>query len=233
MEASGPLNLGLFFNYVDITAFGDIRYLVIPDSTTFNLTLTFDFLFDEGSLNAMADSLKLSDLEGLDVTRKDYQAFLDYNMSEADSKDMKNDISIYGNIRRLPEELIHTMVLTDVNLYWNSFTNSYISKGPIGVMSLGGNAVNRYLKGNLELIRRRSGDVITLYLEVNPMQYYFFDYRNGIMQTISSDMVYNNRISDLKPEKRMMSKPGLEEAYEFLLSSRRKLIDFLRRMESL
>ncbi len=43
------------------------------------------------------------------------------------------------------------------------------------------------LTGYLELIRRRSGDVISLYLEINPMQYYFFDYRNGIMQTISSD----------------------------------------------
>jgi hypothetical protein len=98
-------------------------------------------------------------------------------------------------------------------------------------MSLGKNAVNRYLNGNLELIRRRSGDVISLYLEVNPMQYYFFDYRNGIMQTISSDMIYNNRINDLKQEKRVMNKPGLEETYEFLLSSRRKLIDFIRRME--
>jgi hypothetical protein len=152
-------------------------------------------------------------------------------MGEAQSKDLKDDISIYGNIRRLPEELVHTIVLTDINLYWNSFTNSYISRGPIGVMSLGKNAVNRYVNGNLELIRRRSGDVITLYLELSPMQYYFFDYRNGIMQTISSDMVYNNRINDLKQEKRMLNKPGLEETYEFLLSSRRKLIDFIRRME--
>jgi hypothetical protein len=231
LEASGPLNLGLSFNYVDLKSYGDIRYLVIPDSTNLNVTLAFDFLFYEAALNAMADSLVLSDLKGLDVTGKSYQDFLDYMMGATESKDLKDDISIYGNIRRLPEELIHTMVLTDINLYWNSFTNSYISRGPIGVMSLGRNPVNRYLNGNLELIRRRSGDVISLYLEVNPMQYYFFDYRNGIMQTISSDMVYNNRINDLKQEKRMQSKPGLEETYEFLLSSRRKMIDFIRRME--
>jgi hypothetical protein len=231
MEASGSLGLGLFYNYVDLKSYGDIRYMVVPDSTTLNLTLAFDFLFYEASLNAMADSLSLSDLKGLDVTRKSYQDYLDYSMGEAEAKDLKDDISIYGNIRRLPEELVHTIVLTDVKLYWNPFTNSYISRGPIGVMSLGKNAVNRYLNGNLELIRRRGGDAITLYLEVNPMQYYFFDYRNGIMQTISSDMVYNNRIETLKQEKRVMNKPGLEETYEFLLSSRRKLIDFLRRME--
>jgi hypothetical protein len=231
IEASGPLSLGLFFNYVDLKSFGNIKYLAIPDSTIFNLTLAFDFLFYEAALNALADSLILSDLKGLDVTRKDYQDYLQYEMGEEESKNLNADISIYGNIRRLPQELEHTIVLTDLNLYWNSFTKSYISRGPIGIMSIGKNAVNRYVNGNLELIRRRSGDVISLYLEVSPMQYYFFDYRNGVMQTISSDMTYNNRIETLKPEKRMTSKPGLEETYEFVISSRRKLIDFLRRME--
>jgi hypothetical protein len=231
MDASGPLSLGLFFNYVDLKTYGSIDYMVVPDSTSFNLTLAFDFMFNESELNAMADSLVLSDLKGLDVTRKQYQDFLQHEMGQEDAKSLNDEISIYGNMRRLPEELAHTFVLTDVNLYWNSVTKSYISRGPIGIMSIGKNAVNRYVNGNLELIRRRSGDVISLYLEVNPMQYYFFDYRNGVMQTISSDMTYNNRLETMKPEKRMMSKPGLEETYEFVISSRRKLVDFLRRME--
>jgi hypothetical protein len=231
MEASGPMGLGLSFNYVTMTDFGDIRYMVIPDSTTLNLTLTFDFLFYDGSLNCMSDSISKSNLKGLDVTRKDYQAFLDYAIGKAKSKGLKEDISLYGNVRRLPDELIHTIVLTDVNLYWNSSTNSYISKGPIGVMSLGRNPVNRYMNGHLELIRRRSGDMFTVYLEINPAQYYFFDYRSGIMQAISSDNEFNNRISEVKQDKRVQSKPGLEETYEYLVSSRRKMIDFLRRME--
>ena len=231
IQASGPVNLGLSFNYVDLLCFGDINYLVIPDSTNLKLTLAIDFFFSEAALNAMADSLILSDLKGLDVTRKDYQGFLQYSMGDEEAKSLNADMSIYGTIRRMPEKLTHTLVLTDVNLYWNSFTKSFISRGPIGIMSIGGNAVNRYARGNLELIRRRSGDVISLYLEVSPMQYYFFDYRNGVLQTISSDLTYNGRLEDLKPEKRMKSKPGLEETYEFVISSRRKLIDFLRRME--
>ncbi len=231
MEASGPMGLGLSFNYVTMTNFGNIRYMIIPDSTTLNLTLTFDFLFYDGSLSIMADSITKSDLKGLDVTRKDYQDFLDYAIGKAKSKSLKEDIGLYGNIRRLPDELNHTIVLTDVSLYWNSSTNSYISKGPIGVMNLGRNPVNRYMNGHLELIRRRSGDIFTLYLEINPMQYYFFDYRAGALQAISSDNEFNNRINEVKQEKRQLTRPGLEETYEFMVSSRRKMIDFLRRME--
>jgi hypothetical protein len=231
VESVGPVGLGLSYSYVDLKGFGDAKYMVVPDSTIFNLTLTFDFPFYEPNLNTMADSLVKSDLKGLDITGNDYQDFIQYAMGVEESKDLKDDISIYGNIRRLPEKLAHTIVLTDVNLYWNSFTKSYMSQGPIGIMSIGKNPVNRYARGYLELIHRRSGDVISLYLEINPLKYYFFDYRNGILQTISSDETYNSRINTLKPEKRMLVKPGIGEPYEFVVSDRRKMIDFIRRMQ--
>jgi hypothetical protein len=231
VESRGPVGLGLSYNYVDLNGFGDVKYLVVPDSTVFNLTLTFDFPFYEPNVNTMADSLVRSDLKGLDITRQDYQDFIQYAMGSEDSKDLKDDISMFGNVRRLPEKLSHTIVLTDVNLYWNSFTKSYMSQGPIGIMSVGKNPVNRYAKGYLELIHRRSGDVISLYFEINPLKYYFFDYRNGILQTISSDDTYNNRINTLKPEKKTMVKPGVEEPYEFVVSDRRKMVDFIRRMQ--
>jgi hypothetical protein len=51
------------------------------------------------------------------------------------------------------------------------------------------------------------------------------------MQTISSDNLYNDRINALKPEKRMQTKPGVEEPYEFLVTNRSKMIEFLRRMQ--
>lgn len=231
VESNGPVGLGLSYNYVDLKGFGEVKYLIVPDSTIFNLTLTFDFPFYEPDLNTMADSLVKSELKGIDITRKNYENFIDYELGAAESKNFKEDVSTFGTMRRLPEKLAHSIVLTDVNLYWNSLTKSYMSQGPIGIISVGKNAVNRYAKGYLELIHRRSGDVISLYLEINPLKYYFFDYRNGIMQTVSSDNIYNNRINTLKPEKRMMTKPGIEEPYQFVVSDKRKMIDFIRRMQ--
>jgi hypothetical protein len=228
---NGPAGLGLNLNYVDLKSYGQIRYLTIPDSAMMNLSMTFDFLFYDPALNMIADSMSKADLSGVDITGRNYQGFLEFIMGKSKADDMKNEIGLYGNIRRMPEELVHTLVLTDVNLFWNSETNSYISRGPIGVLGVGRNVINRYVKGTLEIIRRRSGDVISLYLELTPQQWYFFDYRNGIMQTIASDMEYNSRIESVKQEKRMISKPGVEETYEYVVSSRRKLVDFLRRME--
>jgi hypothetical protein len=231
LESFGPLGLGLAFNYVTLKSFGDIKYIIVPDSTVMNLTLSLDFLFYDGCMSIMADSLNKAELTGLDISRRDYLSYIDYSLDKDKAKDIKDDIANYGRIRRLPDEMDHRIVLTDVNLYWNSFTNSYISKGKIGIMSIGKDPVNRYVDGYLELIRRRSGDVISLYLEITPMQYYFFDYRNGIMQSISSDNEFNNRINETKQEKRVQSIPGLDEQYEFLVSTNRRVIDFIRRME--
>jgi hypothetical protein len=231
VDYTGPIGLGLFYNYVDLQGFGDVKYLIVPDSTTFNLTITLDFPFYETALKMVTDSLVKADLKGLDITRKGYDDFIQYALGAEGSKDLRNEISSSGGMRRLPEKLGHTLVLTDVNLYWNSTTKSYMSQGPIGIISIGKDPVNRYAKGYLELIHRRSGDVISLYFEINPLKYYFFDYRNGTLQTISSDNLYNDRINALKPEKRMLTKPGLEEPYEFLVTNRSKMVEFLRRMQ--
>ena len=231
MESSGPISLGLSYNFVTVNSFGDVKYLIVPDSAIMNLTFTFDFLFYDGVLMVMADSISKTNLKGIDITGTEYHAFLEHALGKEAARDMRDDILNSGKIKRLPDALIHKIVLTDVDMYWNDETNSYISRGPIGVMSLGKDPVNRYMNGYLELIRRRSGDVITLYLEVTPMQYYFFDYRNGIMQAISSDNEFNSRINETKQEKRVMSIPGLDEQYEYVVSTSRRVIDFLRRME--
>lgn len=231
LDSRGETSLGLNMNYVDITAFGETQYLVIPDSANFNLSITLDFMFYESALNMIADSIMRAGLPGVDITSSGYQGFLDLMIGGEQAREMQNEIGLYGNIRKMPEELVHTLVLTDLDLYWNTETNSYLSRGPIGVLGVGRNILNRYVNGTVEIIRRRSGDVLTIYLEVSPQQWYFFDYRNGIMQTLASDMEYNSRIESLKPEKRMINKGGTEEPYEFVISSRRKVIDFLRRLE--
>jgi hypothetical protein len=232
MIAAGRLNLGLDFGYVDHKSYGDILFMIGPDSLILNVSLVFDFFFDESSLSKLADSLVLVDLKGLDPANPRYQAFLLDYLGEKKFNELKNDISIYGTIRRLPEELVHTFVLTDVNLTWNPATTSYISKGLIGISNIGETPVNRYVKGYIELIRRRAGNVMTIYFELSRGQWYFFDYRNEVMQTLSSDMEYNTRIADLKLDKRSINKSGMEFPYEYTVSSRRKMIDFLVKMET-
>lgn len=231
-NASGPLNLGMKYDYVDMITFGDISHMIVPDSTVLNLTMSIDFLFYEGCLTIMADSLDQANLKGLDVARKNYQDFIDYMLGSG-AVDFKDQVANFGRARRMPDALGKTLILTDVNLYWNSFTNSYISRGPIGVLSVGRNAVNRYVNGYIELMRRRSGDAMSVYLEIAENKYYYFDYKNGQMQALSHDKEFNSRINEVKQEKKEMIRPGSDFKYEYFIADKRKMIEFIRKMESL
>jgi len=44
-------------------------------------------------------------------------------------------------------------------------------------------------------------------------------------------MEYNARIADIKPDKRILRDDNRVEQYEYVISTRRKRIDFLRRMD--
>jgi len=230
VETFGQVDMGLDFGYIDVLSYGKIRYLIVPDSSLFNLTISLDFFFDDNIMNLMSDSLTFADLQGIDVSSPGYSAIMTQMLGPQKAAELREDIAVYGTMRRIPDELIHTIVLTDVNMVWNSVTNSYISTGPIGVMSIGRNVVNRYINGHLEIIKRRAADVLTLYLEPSPSQYYFFDYRADIMQAISSDFTFNDRIESIKQEKRMTTRPEAEFPYEYTVSTRRKVLEFLRRM---
>jgi hypothetical protein len=227
----GQIDLGLDFGYINILSYGKIDYLIVPDSTMFNMAITLDFMFDESSMSMMADSIGVADLKGIDIAGPQYVSTLRQLIGSEKTAELKKDMDVYGTMRRIPEEMIHTIVLTDVNMYWNSATNSFVSRGPIGVLGIGRNVVNRYVSGYIELVKRRADDVLTIYLELNSSQYYFFDYRADIMQATSSDFRFTDRIEGLKPEKRTQTKPEEEFPYEFTVSTRRKVLEFLRRME--
>jgi len=124
--------------------------------------------------------------------------------------------------------------LNKVNFRWNRPTASLVSYGDIGVFSIGDEVVNRMVPGYVEIERKASGyGVVNVYFELENGKWYFFSYRNYIMQAISSDEGFNNEILNLGEDRRMMHSRDDETPYEFVISSRRKMVDFIRKMEEI
>ena len=92
--------------------------------------------------------------------------------------------------------------------------------------------VNRAVPGYIEIERKASGfGEVNIYFELPDNQWYFFSYRNYILQAISSDEGFNNEILNLGEDKRIIHSREEDVPYEFVISSRRKMIDFKRKME--
>jgi hypothetical protein len=103
--------------------------------------------------------------------------------------------------------------------------------GAIGIGNVGKDQINKYVKGNLQIIKKRSGDVFTLYLELDDAEWYFFTYSNNLMQAYSSIKTFNDFITMEKPKNRRLDAEKGVPAYSYYLSTERKKADFLKRMQ--
>ena len=92
---------------------------------------------------------------------------------------LKEEMNLFGSARNIPKEFVYELVLNDVNLYWNESTSSFRSTGKIGIGFIGPQPVNLYVEGFIELQRRRTGDLIDIYLKADQSTWYYFSYFRG------------------------------------------------------
>ena len=145
---------------------------------------------------------------------------------------MLNELNTTGQIKRPPAEIIQTITLSNLEMVWDENLKSFLSEGQIGVAGISRDPVNRMANGYLEIGKRRTGDILNLYIEVSKTEWFFFSYGNGVMQAISSDNEFNAILASLKEDKRSIKTKGTEEAYQFIISTPERRIAFMRKMQS-
>jgi len=180
----------------------------------------------------MAEALAEDEtVEGIDYNRTTYER----GLSELIGKDLADksisEINLYGKYKKMPAALVHTLVFSDLKMYWNDTTGSYLSRGPIGLSNVNKRQVHKSLKGYIEILKKRTGDVFTIYLEATEDKWYFFTYQRGLMQAISSNEDFNTIVKEVKATKRKLATKG-GAPYQFIISSVRKKKTFLNKFNS-
>ena len=123
------------------------------------------------------------------------------------------------------------MLFSDLNLSFNKDLRSFISQGLIGISNLGNASVNKYVKGYIEIGKRRQGDILNIYLEPDDSQWYFFTYANGTMQALSSNKTFNDKLVGLKESQRLIKGGKGLPSYQFIIGTADKKAIFLRKMK--
>jgi hypothetical protein len=232
MEGIGPADFSLSMPFMDIRTYGTINYNIIPDSVSLNLFLRFNFIFDSKLLEMMADSLNTTNQKALNLSEGNYSGAIKQLLNSQDAGKIENEIALYGYPRKVPDELQKTLVISEVHLKYQESTNSFISVGPIGISNINQTAINKYVNGYLEIEKGRTSSAFSLYLQLNSKQWYYFDFKNGVVQAISSSVEFNDNLMSISDKKRIKLDQTTGEQYEFVISTRRKVADFLNRMQA-
>ncbi len=232
LTSQGQFSLGAELGRVKMGVFGTSKYYIIPDSTSFDLVIALDFPFDDKALSMMAENINGKNLMGVNLVRPEYLKALTDILGDKEAEKVISDLRLFGKFRRYPSELEHTFLFTDVKFKWNYATRSFVSYGPIGIGCIGKTQVNKFVDGFIEIERKRTGDVISIYIEFeNGKNWYFFNYRNNLMQTFATNTEYNTIIQELKEDKRTVKQDKEGQEYSFIISNLRKKADFLMRVK--
>ena len=89
--------------------------------------------------------------------------------------------------------------------------------------------MNKKYEGYVEIVKKRSGDLLDIYLKIDNRNWYYFGYSRGVLQTLSSNQQYISLIKDQKVKERRLKVGRGETSYLYLLSTDRKKNMFLRR----
>jgi hypothetical protein len=233
-EASGPLTLGVDLGQVKLNGAGTFIHELRSDTIMGSVLLTIDFFMDPKSLDFLAKSINnASGLEPVNYGDPTFRRAFKYLVGKTVGEDLLNQISLTGKWKKIPDPLLHTLVLTNVDFAWNPATGSYQSKGKIGIGNIMGEPINKKMNGLVEVIHRRGGDVLSIYLEVDRQNYFFFTYSRGVLQCVAGPGFekFNTMIRKTKENKRRIKVESGEAEYQYDIGTYAQVAEFLRRFQ--
>jgi hypothetical protein len=229
LSGEGKINLGIDLGRVKTDIVGKITHNLNNKETKLDVMMSFDFLLNDGLAALIASKIdSFPQLSGIDMLRARYIRGMNEWLGTGKSATFRRD-ALLGKVKNFPEELKHTLVLTQMNLYWNQSSRSYRSTGKIGVGNLFGHQVNRLVEGMVEISKRPGGDFLDIYLKLDGNNWFYFGYTRELMQIISSDRRFNNQLIKIPEKQRKMNEkyPG----YTYMIASSDKLDQFLRQSQ--
>ncbi len=222
------MELGVTLGQLELNAVGSAKNQVNINETSLEGIISLDFFFSEDALTLIAQ--QADSLPGQPVDSLAY--YFTRGLKELLGRERAETLT-RGNRRenrqlQLPEELEKSFVLSDIKLKWNKETRSYQSQGKIGIAYINNVRINKMYTGYLEVTKRRSGDYLDFYIELDDNNWYYFGYTRGVMQTSSSNPAYIDIINNLALRHRRMKVPARETRYIYMLATDTKLEQFFK-----
>lgn len=221
--SEGLLNIPANLGQVKFTSYGSIIHKLEAKDISINLVSKMDFFFNQPALDLIANDInQMVSLPKVDLTKKIYRKALAEFVDKEQLPNIINKLNLFGTIPETPAGLESTITFADINLTWDPVRKSFISKGKIGIGSIGKIQVNKYVDGYLEIFKRRSGDVFNLYIQIGSDKYYGFVYTKSTLQVVSSNNNFLSVLNLLKSkDTKLKTRPG-QPAYKFLVGTKKE-----------
>lgn len=130
----------------------------------------------------------------------------------------------------IPDSLNRLFVIDSLSFRWNEQTHSYMANNRVNVVAIKGKAVDKVMNIKMEIQRNRAGNQYFMYIYDDNMWYYF-EYSDQNLYTLSSNLEYNEVVKNEKAEKKIVQTKEKETLYTITLCPDSKKERFLKRIK--
>jgi hypothetical protein len=231
LSGEGNINFGAKFDLVNLSAAGKVIHEIDSGKVNIESIIALDFFFSPAAIKIMADEIRMMPtLKAVNLNTDLIKKGMKDLLGTAAASQIKEEMDLFGTSRNLPKEFNFELLLNDVKLKWNAATSSFRSNGKIGIGFIGQQPINVYVDGYIEIQRRRSGDMIDIYLKANESTWYYFSYVRGVLMTKAGDSAYNSIIMNTKEKDRKHPDSSVKAPYSYVIAVDDRLRRFLDRM---
>lgn len=231
LSGEGKIDFGANFDLVKMASAGSLVHTTDSNKVDIKAIIGLDFYFSPEALKLMSDEIRMMPTLkpvnlNSDFNNKGMKDLIGVNAASQ----LKEETDLFGLSRNLPKEFTYKLLLNDVTLHWNEASSSFRSSGKIGIGFIGSQPVNVYVDGFIDLQRRRSGDMIDIYLKADNSTWYYFSYFKGVMMAQAGNNDFNTLLSTIKLKDRKHPDSSVKVPYTYMIAAEDRLGRFLRRM---
>ncbi len=231
LYGEGNIDLTANLGQIKIETKGNGLYKLDEDLLKLDILMTVDFFFPKECIQFIADTLAtMTALKPMNLKNKTYIKAIKEFLPYTEAQQLLKEQNIFGTVKKVPNQLKTTFVFSDLKMQWNKKLTEWQSIGDIGIANILGTQINRKVKANIAITRKRSGDSFDLYIEISETHWYYFNYKRGLMQAYSSEATFNKIITNIKGKDRKLKIERGETSYVFFLSNKKKRNKFLERI---
>jgi len=211
---------------IDIRAFGEIDYDMNSEEMNADLLLGINFEFDKKIMDAIRQDLELAG--SLDVMDKEsdlQKMAFSRILNKPYSGSEENRLSNFG--QKIPEQLQFSMLLSDMKFKWDAEQNLFLSEQRVSLHNFNGAPISKIFNGRVEIKKRRGGDEYTIYLISQSGKYYYFRYRDNVLDFYTNQKLIMEMFDEIEDEDRSYEVDGIK--FRFKKASRLKVKTFQKK----
>ena len=225
----GASDLGFDSGLTEFACYGD--YVNYPnDSLTIDVLNVFNApIFDDQVLAEIADIYAAVEGEAVDLTKTRYVDYVRSEQGEAAASQLQTDMELTAYPQINSGDFYNkTIVIPSLKMVWNPELRAFVSVGKIGIGSLGGHIVNRYVDGYV-VFDRRMGVITYFFRNDLFMTYISYNCGDGQLQVHATYGTINTRLSDMSEKSRSVRSDSAY--YEYVVTPYEALTGFLSRLK--